>query len=115
MKRICGIIFLITVGLMVQAQEARHKIALFAPLYLDSAFDASGNFKYEKTGARFSNQGMEFYLGAQLALDSLQKRGAPLDVFIYDTRSNGSLEAQISKPELRDVELLIAQTNPNET
>ncbi|MFL5810540.1 MAG: hypothetical protein ACJ749_13540, partial [Flavisolibacter sp.] len=46
------------------AQEpTRHKIAIFAPLYLDSAFDESGNFKYEKSGAKFTNAGLDFYFG----------------------------------------------------
>ena len=36
---------------------------------------------------KFINPGLEFYEGAQLALDSLNKENAPLEVFIYDTRS----------------------------
>src|SRR5215212_11543521 len=76
----------------------RHKIAIFTPLYLDSAFDAAGNFRYEKTGARFVNAGLDFYYGAQLALDSLQKRGAPLEVFFGDSRGKQSLQYQLAKP-----------------
>ena len=93
----------------------RHKIAFFTPLYLDSAFDASGNFRYEKTGARFANAGLEFYYGAQMALDSLQKRGAPLEVFVYDTRGMQSINDQLARPEMADVEMIIAQSNVTET
>jgi len=101
---------------IVDAQEMqRHKIALFTPLYLDSAFDATGNFRYEKTGARFVNAGLDFYYGAQLALDSLQKRGAPLEVFICDSRSKESINYQLAKPEMKDIEMIIAQTNAQET
>jgi Periplasmic binding protein len=100
----------------VQAQEIqKHQIAIFTPLYLDSAFDASGNFRYEKTGARFVNAGLDFYYGAQLALDSLQKRGAPLEVFVCDSRGKESISYQLAKPEMRDVEMIIAQTNAQET
>lgn len=96
-------------------QNARHKIALFTPAYLDSAFDAAGNFRYEKTGARFVTPGLDFYYGAQLALDSLQKRGAALDVYIYDSRGREPLAQQLSRPELRDVEMIIAQSSLPET
>jgi hypothetical protein len=82
---------------------------------LDSAFDASGNFRYEKVGAKFTNAGLDFYYGAQLALDSLQKRGAPLEIFFCDSRGKQGISYQFAKPEMRDVEMIIAQTNAAET
>ena len=66
---------------------ARHSVAIFLPLYLDSAFDAGGNYRYDKNFPKFINPGLEFYEGAGLALDSLRKEGIRLDVHIYDTRS----------------------------
>ena len=51
----------------------RQKIALFAPLYLDSAFEGA-NYKFDKSFPKFLNPGLEFYQGAQMALDSLQKK-----------------------------------------
>lgn len=100
----------------VHAQEMKkHKIAIFTPLYLDSAFDAAGNFRYEKTGAKFAGQGLDFYYGVQLAVDSLEKRGTPLEVFICDSRSKEGISYQFAKPEMRDVEMIIAQTNAAET
>lgn len=117
MKKIFSVLvafLLITVS--AQAQEiSRHKIAIFAPLYLDSAFDASGNFRYEKSGARFSSAGLDFYYGAELALDSLKERGAALDVYICDSRGRESINYQLAKPELRNVEMIIASTNATET
>src|SRR5918911_1150193 len=53
------------------------KIAIFAPLYLDSAFDASHEYRYGKNVfPKFINSGLEFYEGVQLALDSLAKENA---------------------------------------
>jgi ABC-type branched-subunit amino acid transport system substrate-binding protein len=97
-------------------QIVKHKIAIFAPLYLDSAFDANNEYRYAKNNfPKFINPGLEFYEGAQLALDSLNKEGAPLEVFIYDTRSSKeTLEQQFARPELSDVELLIAHCSGNE-
>src|ERR1700722_18920539 len=67
--------------------NARHQVAIFLPLYLDSAFDASGNYRYDKNFPKFMNPGLEFYEGVELALDSMRKEGVKLDVRIYDTRS----------------------------
>jgi ABC-type branched-subunit amino acid transport system substrate-binding protein len=108
---------LLTAALAANAQPVqRHKIAIFSPLYLDSAFDAAGNARFDnKSFPRFLTPGLEFYYGAQMALDSLQKLGAPLEVFVYDTRSKQPLSQQMNQPELRDVELLIGQTNVAET
>src|ERR1700722_510641 len=56
--------------------NARHSVAIFLPLYLDSAFDATGNYRYDKNFPKFINPGLEFYEGAQLALDSLEAEDA---------------------------------------
>ena len=117
MKKIISffVLFFICVSILHAQQIKKHKIAIFSPLYLDSAFDASGNFLYEKTGARFVNAGLDFYYGAQLALDSLQKRGAPLEVFFCDSRGSENINQQLAKPGMQDVEMIIAQTNASET
>jgi hypothetical protein len=117
MKKITSVFtaLLFLSGITYAQQIKKHKIAIFTPLYLDSAFDAAGNFKYDKTGAKFTNAGLDFYYGAQLALDSLQKRGAPLEVFICDSKGKQSISYQMAKPEMRDVEMIIAQSNAAET
>src|SRR4051794_22390577 len=86
----------------------KHKIAVFAPLYLDSAFDAANNYRYDKTFPKFINPGLEFFEGAQLAIDSMGKENVPLEVFVYDTRSGKPLKEQLNSPELEDVELILA-------
>ncbi|TMI96298.1 MAG: amino acid ABC transporter substrate-binding protein [Bacteroidetes bacterium] len=97
------------------AQTSQHKIAIFTPLYLDSAFDNLSNYRYEKQFPKFINPGLEFYEGAQLALDTLAKEGAPLEVFIYDTRSKESLAQQLQKVSSDSVELILAYSNPQES
>ncbi|HUC82125.1 MAG TPA: ABC transporter substrate-binding protein [Flavisolibacter sp.] len=94
----------------------RHKIAVFAPLYLDSAFNYSGNYAFNKSFPKFLNPGIEFYQGVQLALDSLQTQGAPLEVFVYDTKSKTTPLPQLLKSaELANVEMFIAQSSSAET
>ena len=109
---------LLPISLFAQSDSGivKHKIAIFAPLYLDSAFDQSNEYKYAKNVfPKFINPGLEFYEGAQLALDSLNKEGAQLEIFIYDTRSTKeSIQQQLAKPEVADANLIIAHCSNNE-
>jgi hypothetical protein len=90
--------------------SGRHQLAIFLPLYLDSAFDATGNYRYDKNFPKFINPGLEFYEGAALALDSLEENDARLDVRIYDTRSaSQSLTQVLASPEFERTELIIGQ------
>lgn len=95
------------------AAVQKQKIAVFAPLYLDSAFDATNNYRYDKSFPKFINPGLEFYEGIQLALDSLNKEKNQLEVFVYDTKSASKTLAQQLK-EMDSVGLLIAYSSPQE-
>ncbi len=96
------------VGVKAQnGQPARQKIALFAPLYLDSVF-SNNNYRYGSTFPRFVNPGLEFYQGAQMALDSLKKAGAPLDVFVYDSRGRHGITQRLASADMRNVDMIIA-------
>jgi len=82
------ILFLFNFSLWGQNISAqKQKIAVFAPLYLDSAFDASHNYRYDNNFPKFINPGLEFYEGVHLAMDSLNKEKVQLEVFIIDTKS----------------------------
>jgi hypothetical protein len=96
--------------------QSKHKIAIFAPLYLDSAFDAASEYRYAKNiFPKFINPGLEFYEGARLALDSLALVGKELEVFVYDTRSSKeTLETELAKAGENNVELIIAHCAGNE-
>jgi hypothetical protein len=78
-------------SVVLAAQPGKQRIAIFAPLYLDSAFDATNTYRYDKNFPKFINPGLEFYEGIQFAIDSLNKEEIPLEVFIFDTRSNKQL------------------------
>jgi hypothetical protein len=94
---------------------SRPQVAIFIPLYLDSAFDASNNYRYEKNFPKFINPGLEFYEGAQLALDSLEEEGDSLEVRIYDTRSSTQTIAGILRsPEFQRTGLILGHVTPGE-
>ena len=119
MKKYFRYSLLLILGLRAHAQDttaikppvdsnARHSVAIFLPLYLDSAFDATGNYRYDKNFPKFINPGLEFYEGVELALDSLRKEGARLDVHIYDTRSaTQPIRQVVADSAFRDFELII--------
>lgn len=94
----------------------KHKIAIFAPLYLDSAYVDDTTYRYARNVfPKFINPGLEFYEGAKLALDSMNIEKAPLEVFVYDTRSaKETIAQQLNKPEIDSVELIIAHCNTAE-
>lgn len=61
------------------------RIALFAPLYLDSAFK-SMSFGPIRKFPRYALPGLDFAQGAQIGLDSFSFPGTPINLFIYDAR-----------------------------
>ena len=102
--------------LQTQAQQAfeptKLKVAVFVPLYIDSAFNGDdyklGNNNLPKTML----PGLGFYNGVTMAIDSLKKEKIAAQVLFYDTK-NVSLHSIILKPEMQDVSLIIASFNNN--
>ncbi len=88
------------------------KIAVFAPIYLDSAF-ADGNYKLGNANLpRQMVAGLDFYNGVMLAIDSLNKEHVPVTVLFYDTKSIlNPIQKLVNGDELKDVSLLIASFN----
>lgn len=94
MKRLTG--FIVLCILAVQPVLAKqlgdttiriHRVAIFAPLYLDSAYSGF-DYNFGKKFPRFVLPGLDFINGAQIALDTLPKDNEKIEAFIYDTRSS---------------------------
>ena len=113
-----AIFFLPCKSLLAQTDSVtkKHKVLVFTPLYLDSAFDrTTGEYRYGKQFPHFINPGLEFYEGVQLALDTLEEEKVPLQVSIFDTRCVGkTLEQQLESPEAADAGLIIGYVTPAE-
>lgn len=91
-------------------------MAVFTPLYLDDAFNSSGAYRFStKSFPKNSINGLEFYHGVSMAIDSLNRQNAPMDIYVYDSKSGSeSLEQQFSKCAADGVELIIANTSLSE-
>lgn len=98
------------------ADSGRYRIAIFTPLYLDSAFDAAGNYRYDaKTFPKQSSAGLEFWEGAELAIDSLRHEGVPLDIHVYDIKSSPlQLDSVLLSEDFKNTSLIIGEVTAAE-
>ena len=85
-----------------------YRVGIFAPLYLDSVFSETGNFKYRDGIPKFIVPGVDFVNGAQVALDSLQLYHENVEASIFDTKSfTEPLSLLIKTSKLDNLDLII--------
>ena len=103
-------------GLAQNDTVTHYKIAVIAPVYLDSAFTGDQYKLGKKNLPKYVLPGLEFYNGMQLAIDSLNAENAPIEVLFYDSKSSSiSLQELVQQEELQSVSLIIASfTSRNE-
>ncbi|CAL1516674.1 ABC transporter substrate-binding protein [Chitinophaga sp. MM2321] len=95
-----------------EVKKSTYNIALLAPLYLDSVFANSSDIP-GRTMPRYVLPGLEFYEGAQLALDTLQQQGYNLKVTVYDSKARQNVSTLIHNKTLEGTDLIIgAVSNP---
>lgn len=117
MKNYCHFVIAILLGLCFSQSQAqitptRLKIAVFAPLYIDSAFSGNEYKLGNNSLPRTMLPGLAFYNGVLMAIDSLQKEKINAHVLFYDTKNIAeNLHTIILKPEMQDVSLIIASFN----
>ncbi|MGN6437816.1 MAG: ABC transporter substrate-binding protein [Agriterribacter sp.] len=106
--------FFINVSFAQNDSIQKPRIAVFAPLYLDTLFDATGNYKMGKSVPGYSKQGIEFYQGAMMALDSLDKEGITLDVQVFDTKGKKDIFKIADSHALDGVDMLLGAVSGSE-
>ena len=95
--------------------STKYHIAVFLPLFLDSAFDAAGSYRFDQNFPKYFNPGLEFYEGLELAMDSLRKTGASLDLTVYDTRSSSkSVQQVLEDSTFSKIQLILGHVNATE-
>ena len=100
-----------------QAQFSKRtiKVGLFTSLYLDQHFTDSLTLKSPKDFPRLAVPGLEFYEGASLAIDSLNKNGISVKLHVFDLQSQqGNINLLIQNATLEQFDMIIAQSNGNE-
>jgi hypothetical protein len=102
-------------GFAQNPDSSKYHIAVFLPLYLDSAFDVSGNYRFDQGFPKYLNPGLEFYEGLELAMDSLRKKNTSLDITVYDTRSaTKSIQQMLDDSAFYKMQLIIGYVNVTE-
>jgi len=87
--------------------QPKVKVALIAPIYLDSVFSGT-TYRYGKKFPRFAVPGIEFVQGAMVALDSMPNTAKQVDVSIFDCASAGqTIETLIQQKRLDSFQLII--------
>ena len=94
--------------------EKQFHVAIFSPLYLDSAFDGN-TYKYSKSFPKFTQAGFDFVQGAIIALDSLPVAKGSVEATIYDSKSEEeSIAWLIANNKLENVDLIIGSVKDAE-
>jgi hypothetical protein len=104
---VCISLFLSTVAV---AQKPVLNVGVFAPMFLDSLFDAKKTMKYKTAIPKFAVPGIDFVHGAEIAIDSLKLDNAVIRTFIFDTRSyTKTLSWLIANKKLDSLHVMIGQ------
>lgn len=86
-------------GPLVFEPKEKYTIAILLPFYL------GGGNKYSP---RVSQLATQFYMGAKLAVDSLEKRGLVADLVIYDTKNDSAqIQSILSDSSFLSTDLVI--------
>ena len=74
-----------------------------------------GNYRFDQGFPKYLNPGLEFYEGLELAMDSLRKINASVDITVYDTRSaTKSVQQMLEEPAFSKMQLIIGHVNVSE-
>ena len=86
------------------------RVGLFTSLYLDSAFDASGQYKLQNSFPRMAISGLEFYEGSVMAIDSINQSGSKVSMEVFDIQSKtGSIAYLLGIKKIDSLDIIIAQ------
>jgi ABC-type branched-subunit amino acid transport system substrate-binding protein len=88
------------------------RVGLLTSFYLDQHFTDSLTLKSPKDFPRLAVSGLEFYEGASLAIDSLNKNGISVKMQVFDLQSqNGNINTLIQNATFEQFDMIIAQAS----
>lgn len=91
-----------------------YRVAVFAPLYLDSTFNGS-HLKSENSIPNFQIAGLDFVQGAQIAFDTLNLKNKHVEAFIFDSKSTAEpVSSLIQNGKLNNIDLIIGSVKEPE-
>lgn len=85
-------------------KQSTYKIAILLPFYLDKTENGSDHIQTLAT---------EFYMGAKLAIDSLERLGLDAKVYVFDAKNDTlALKKILLKPEFSGMDLIFGPLFP---
>ena len=117
MKKFLLIFVFLTGIYAAKAQSIKQTISIgmFTSLYLDQYFTDTLTLKSSKEFPRLAVSGLEFYEGASLAIDSLNKNGITVKMEVFDVQSqNGNISKLLEDGRIEQFDIIIAHTNGTE-
>lgn len=113
MKKI-PLLFFALLGLALAKGQGKKniRVGLFTSLYLDSAFDQSGQYKLHNSFPRMAISGLEFYEGAVMAVDSINYLGPKVSMEVFDIQSkSGAIAYLLQSKKIDSLDIIIAQAS----
>ncbi|MBI1836813.1 MAG: LysM peptidoglycan-binding domain-containing protein [Flavobacteriia bacterium] len=90
---------------LLYKKKDEYSIALLLPFFLD---------KQDATTKTVSDYATEFYMGAKLAIDSLENLGLKAKLYVYDSKNDtASVKAILNKKEFQTMDLVIGPLFPD--
>lgn len=97
-----------------KAVKSHFRVAIFAPLYLDSVF-STGATNVSNTVPRFILPAVEFMQGANLAIDTIRLNGKTAEAFLYDSKSaKKPISWLVNNHMLDSIDLIIGSVKDND-
>lgn len=86
-------------------RKDEYAIAILLPFFLE---------KGQGYSESYTDLSTEFYMGAQLAIDSLEKLGLNSKIYVYDSQNDtASIKAILKKPEFKQMDMVIGPLFPD--
>ena len=101
-------------GMDKSSKKSVYSVALVLPLYLEEVAqlevdNTAGHAESENRPLQF----IQFYEGFRMALDSLQRNGISLKVYVYDVeRDTVKAKKLLNEPEMKNIDLIIGLMYP---
>ena len=117
MKKTIFFLLLLLGFILPKAQEKSQIIraGLFSSFFLDSVFDASGNYRLSLAFPRQAIANLEFYEGAVMAIDSLNQIGKSATLEVFDISSTqGNIEQLLKRGKLDSLDIMFVHGGPPE-
>ncbi len=90
---------------LLYKKKDEYSIALLLPFYLD---------KPDGANKAVSDYATEFYMGAKIAMDSLEKLGFKAKLFVYDSKNDSaSVKSILNKKEFASMDMVIGPLFPD--